>query len=1200
MSLRGLLDAALADPALTAARDLAARGVAEPVDVTAPAASRPILAAALAAAPESGGAGRPVLVVTATSREADDLATTLGGLLDPGSVAVFPSWETLPHERLSPRSDTVGRRLAVLRRLAHPGEAGALRVVVAPVRSVLQPQLRGLGDLEPVALATGDSADLETVTRRLAEIAYSRVDLVEKRGEFAVRGGILDIFPPTEEHPLRVEFWGDEVEEIRSFAVADQRTLELVGRVWAPPCRELLLTPEVRRRAAALAEEHPGLAEMLDKLADGIPVEGMESFAPALVPGQLQLLVECMPAGTVVLLCDPERIRTRAHDLVRTSDEFLQASWAAAAVGGKAPIDLGASSFRTLADVRAVATRVGLGWWSIAPFGLVESSTVEDRPWEDPLPVLDVTDESRSLTLAAQTTPLYHGETDRLLADLRGWAGSGWRVVLVFPGQGPAKRAVEVLRDADLGVSMVDGLETAPQPGTPVITCGPLDFGFVDEVARLAVLTGSDISGGRGANTRDMRKMPSRRRNTIDPLELRAGDYVVHEQHGIGRYVELVQRAVNGAEREYLVLEYAASKRGQPGDRLFVPTDQLDQLSRYVGGETPTLHKLGGSDWAKSKARARKAVREIAAQLIQLYAARQNSQGYAFGPDTPWQRELEDAFPYHETPDQLSAIEEVKGDMEKPIPMDRLICGDVGYGKTEIAVRAAFKAVQDGKQVAVLVPTTLLAQQHFNTFTERMSQFPLQIRQLSRFATPKESEQTIVMAADGTADIVIGTHRLLQASTKFKQLGMVIVDEEQRFGVEHKEFLKTLRTSVDVLTMSATPIPRTLEMAITGIREMSTIATPPEERHPVLTSVGAYDEKQVAAAIHRELLRDGQVFYLHNRVESIEKAARKLRELVPDARVAVAHGQMGEDALEKVMVGFWEKDYDVLVCTTIVESGIDIPNANTLIVERADLLGLAQLHQIRGRVGRGRERAYSYFLYPGDKPLTEHAHERLATIAQHTELGAGMYVAMKDLEIRGAGNLLGGEQSGHIEGVGFDLYIRMVGEAVQQFKGEAPEEENEVKIDLPVDAHIPHSYIEVERLRLEMYRKLASARTQEALTEAVTEMDDRYGTPPEPVANLVAVAKFRLLARSYGLTDVSLQGRHIRFSPVPLADSKQLRLKRLYPEAVYKQVTEQISINRPTTRRAGGEPMRDIQMLDWCAELITTLLDAPVPAPATK
>jgi len=1212
MKLVGLLDAVLADPALATARDLAARGGpdAAQVDLTAPPALRPFVVAAIAA--HAGrGAGRTVLAVTATSREAEDLAGALGCLLPAEEVAVYPSWETLPHERLSPRSDTVGRRLAVLRRLAHRG-ADPLRVLVAPVRSVLQPQLKGLGDLEPIELAQGGTADLAQTARRLTDMAYARVDLVEKRGEFAVRGGILDVFPPTEEHPLRVEFWGDEIEEIRTFAVADQRTIAPVERLWAPPCRELLLTPAVRERAASLARQHPALGELLGKLAEGIPVEGMESFAPALVPGDLELVLDCLPRDTVVLLCDPERIRTRAHDLVRTSEEFLEASWAAAAVGGKAPIDLGAAAFRTLADVRATARALGQAWWSVSPFGTVEAPAArEPQPWEDPEPEVSwagtwagpagqrlsvAPDEARALALSAQPVPLYHGDTGRVLDDLKRWTGDGWRVALVLAGAGPAQRSVEVLRDAGFGVSYVDSVTAAPAPGTPVVTTGGLEFGFVDEASRLAVVTGTDISGGRGASTRDMGRMPSRRRNTIDPLELRPGDFVVHEQHGIGRYVELVQRTVNGAEREYIVIEYAASKRGQPGDRLFVPTDQLDQLSRYVGGEQPTLHKLGGSDWAKSKARARKAVREIAAQLIQLYAARQNSQGYAFGPDTPWQRELEDAFPYTETPDQLSAIEEVKQDMEKPVPMDRLICGDVGYGKTEIAVRAAFKAVQDGKQVAILVPTTLLAQQHYNTFSERMSQFPVQVRQLSRFQTGREAEATVAAAADGTADIIIGTHRLLQSSTRFKSLGMVVVDEEQRFGVEHKEYLKQLRTHVDVLTMSATPIPRTLEMAVTGIREMSTIATPPEERHPVLTFVGAHDDRQVAAAVHRELLRDGQVFYLHNRVESIEKAARRLRELVPEARVGVAHGQLGEDALEKVMVSFWEKEYDVLVCTTIVESGIDIPNANTLIVERADLLGLAQLHQIRGRVGRGRERAYAYFLYPGEKPLTEHAHERLATIAQHTELGAGMYVAMKDLEIRGAGNLLGGEQSGHIEGVGFDLYVRMVGEAVQQFKGERPAEPqdaSEVKVDLPVDAHLPTDYIGVERLRLEMYRKLASARDTAALDEAVTEMRDRYGEPPAEVANLVAVARFRLLAKAYGLTDVSLQGRHIRFSPLPLPDSKQLRLKRFYPDAVYKQATDQISLPRPTTARVGGEPLRDTALLDWCAELLTAVVGQP-------
>jgi transcription-repair coupling factor (superfamily II helicase) len=1204
MQLSGLIPAALRDRGLARARDLARKGFvdSDSLDLTAPASLRPFVVAAVAGDPPLGGAGRPVLAVTATSREADDLADALGCLISPDRVAVYPSWETLPHERLSPRSDTVGRRLAVLRRLAHPGDQ-PLQVIVAPVRSVLQPQLKGLGDLEPVELTAGGEAELAGVARRLADMAYARVDLVTKRGEFAVRGGILDVFPPTDEHPSRVEFWGDEVEEIRTFAVADQRTIDAVPSLWAPPCRELLLTPAVRARAAELAAQHPEIAEILDKLAEGIPVEGMESLAPALLHGtdSMELLIDCMPSGTHVLLCDPERIRTRAHDLTRTSDEFLEASWAAAASGGKAPIDVGAAAFRTLADVRAHAATRTQPWWSVSPFGLASADgpAPDDQPWLEAVPQVEVSpDAGDAIALAAQPVPLYHGDTARLTSDLAEWFGAGWAIALVFEGHGTAQRATEVLRDAGLGVTAVDAIESAIEPGQLLITRGGLNHGFVDEMSKLAVITGNDISGGRGASTKDMRRMPSRRRNTIDPLELKPGDFVVHEQHGIGRYVELVQRTVNGADREYLVLEYAPSKRGQPGDRLYVPTDQLDQLSRYVGGEQPSLHKMGGSDWQKSKARARKAVREIAAQLIQLYAARQASRGHAFGADTPWQRELEDAFPYTETPDQLAAISEVKHDMELEVPMDRLICGDVGYGKTEIAVRAAFKAVQDGKQVAVLVPTTLLAQQHFNTFTDRMGQFPVQIKQLSRFQTPAEAKLTLEQAAEGTADIVIGTHRLLANSTRFKNLGLIIVDEEQRFGVEHKEQLKALRASVDVLTMSATPIPRTLEMAITGIREMSTIATPPEERHPVLTFVGAHDEKQVAAAIHRELLRDGQIFYLHNRVESIDRAARKLRELVPEARVAVAHGKMSEEQLEKVMVGFWEKEFDVLVCTTIVESGIDIPNANTLIVERADLLGLAQLHQIRGRVGRGRERAYAYFLYPRERPLTEQAHERLATIAQHTELGAGMYVAMKDLEIRGAGNLLGGEQSGHIEGVGFDLYVRMVGEAVQAFKGERPEEEPEVKIDLPIDAHLPVDYIAVERLRLEMYRKLAEARDERQLDEVVAEMTDRYGEPPAQVVNLIAVARFRQLARRYGLTDVSMQGKHLRFAPLPLPDSKQLRLKRYHPDAVYKQATDQVSVPRPATRRVGGDPLRDQDLLQWCAQLLKDVLgEAPVRVP---
>ncbi|WP_345713814.1 transcription-repair coupling factor, partial [Kineococcus glutinatus] len=726
-----------------------------------------------------------------------------------------------------------------------------------------------------------------------------------------------------------------------------------------------------------------------------------------------------------------------------------------------------------------------------------------------------------------------------------------------------------------------------------------VQHGFVAEQLRVALLTESDLTGQAGQSTKDMRRMPARRRNAVDPLTLRPGDFVVHEQHGIGRFVEMVQRTVQGATREYLVLEYAASKRGQPGDRLFVPTDTLDQVSRYTGGEAPVLNKMGGSDWSKTKSRARKAVKEIAGELIRLYSARMATQGHRFGPDTPWQRELEDAFPYVETPDQLASIEEVKRDMERSTPMDRLICGDVGYGKTEIALRAAFKAVQDGKQVAVLVPTTLLVQQHHKTFSERYAAFPVTVRSLSRFTPPADARATLAGLADGSVDVVIGTHRLLSSEVRFKDLGLVVVDEEQRFGVEHKEALKKLRTNVDVLAMSATPIPRTLEMAVTGIREMSTLATPPEERHPILTYVGGYEEKQIAAAIRRELLREGQVFYIHNRVSTIDRAAAKLRELVPEARIATAHGRMGEHRLEQVVVDFWEKKFDVLVCTTIVETGLDISNANTLVVERADVMGLSQLHQLRGRVGRGRERAYAYFLFPAEKPMTETAHDRLGTIAQFTDLGAGMQVAMKDLEIRGAGNLLGGEQSGHIQGVGFDLYMRMVADAVadarNQVPGAAAEEDVEpeptdVKIELPVDAHLPHDYIPSERLRLEAYRRLASVDGDEGLAELRAELTDRYGEPPQPVLNLLEVARFRTAARRGGLREVSLMGKQVRFAPVDLPESRELRLKRLYPGTILKPQVGAALVPAPMTARVGGQPLRDAQILAWVHEFVAAVL----------
>jgi transcription-repair coupling factor (superfamily II helicase) len=873
--------------------------------------------------------------------------------------------------------------------------------------------------------------------------------------------------------------------------VADQRTFQpAVGALAIYPCRELLLTESVKERAKKIPVRYPAAKEICERLAEGIITEGMESLIPLLVDDQQSLLERALPS-TEVIFIEQERIRSRSADLVATNEEFLAASWSNAAFGGSAPLYDGQETYLTWDEIQQQLSDLSITSRNYSPFG---SDLEEDVIFLDATPI----------------EPM-RGNTDRAVEIISESLLHNHSVVFSALGSGMAERFADIFRNADLPVRMVSKIESQPVHGTVYVTTSKLSHGFLSHAASLLFMTERDLSGHKGGG-KDGDALPSRRKQAIDPLELKAGDYVVHEQHGIGRYVELVHRTIGTITREYLVIEYASAKRGQPGDRVFVPTDSLEQVSKYVGGEAPTVHRIGSGDWQKAKGRARKAVRQIAGELIRLYAARTSTPGYAFSPDTPWQRELEDAFSYIETPDQLSTIEEVKRDMEKPYPMDRIICGDVGYGKTEIAIRAAFKAVQDGKQVAVLVPTTLLVQQHSATFTERYSGFPVKVAGLSRFNTVKESKEILKDLEGGSVDVIIGTHRLLSQDVVFKDLGLVVVDEEQRFGVEQKESLKKLRTSVDVLAMSATPIPRTLEMAVTGIREMSTITTPPEERHPILTYVGPSEDAQISAAIRRELLRDGQVFYIHNRVESIDQAASKLQALIPEARIRVAHGQMGEHMLEDVILGFWNRDFDVLVCTTIVESGLDISNANTLIVERSDRFGLSQLHQLRGRVGRGRERAYAYFLYPPDQPLSEVAIDRLKTIAANTDLGSGMRVALKDLEIRGAGNLLGGEQSGHIADVGFDLYMRMVGEAVADYKSgymEVDEKNLECKVELPINAHLSDQYVPGERIRLDLYRRLADATSGAVVDEIRDELIDRFGALPEGLGKVAQTYRGR-------------------------------------------------------------------------------------------
>ena len=1211
---RSLVVAPGARPAVLAAMTLGETGVQRVAGDDAEAAGSAAVGRKDTDGSFADASGTPLLVVTATGREAEETALALRSYLPADDVAVMPAWETLPHERLSPRADTVAQRLSVLRRLAHPEEGGAIRVLVVPVRALLAPVIAGLGELEPVQLAPGLTVGLEEIARRLEAAAYTRVDMVESRGEYAVRGGILDVFPPSEPRPVRVDFFGDEIDEVSSFAVADQRTIETLGAVTATACRELVLTDAVRERAAALADAVPGAADMLEKISQGIAVEGMESLAPVLVDAMVPLLD--LVGDRLTVLLEPERVRKRAEDLTATTTEFLAAAWTSAASGGTVPVDLSAAAFAHLAEARALALSSNRGWWSFTALAAGPETTR-----------LDLSDPHT-----------YRGELERAVADLGRMARQGWTVVVATDGPGPGRRMAQLLGDGDVPARIVDHLSEAgelgreadwvPDPavstedavgevdgsaavdvaadaaaGSPAgpgdgvvrVTQASAGHGFLAEGLRLALIAESDLTGRASAGPRERRSLPARRaRRSVDPLSLHAGDLVVHAQHGVGRFIELSRRTVGGARssatREYLVIEYAPSKRGQPGDRLLVPTDALDQVTKYVGGDSPALSKMGGADWAKTKSKARKAVREIAGELVRLYAARAATTGHAFSPDTPWQTELEEAFPYTETPDQLSTIDEVKADMEKAQPMDRLVCGDVGYGKTEIAVRAAFKAIQDGYQAAVLVPTTLLVTQHAETFAERYAGFPVRIGTLSRFSTPKETEEVKAGLASGEVDLVIGTHSLLTGTVSFKKLGLVIIDEEQRFGVEHKETLKALRTDVDVLSMSATPIPRTLEMAISGIREMSILQTPPEERQPVLTFVGAYTDAQVSAAIRRELLRDGQVFYVHNRVDSISSVAAHITELVPEARVRTAHGKMNEHQLEAVIQDFWNHEFDVLVCTTIVETGLDISNANTLIVDRADTFGLSQLHQLRGRVGRGRERAYAYFFYPGDKALTETAHERLKTIAANTELGAGLAVAQRDLEIRGAGNLLGGAQSGHVEGVGFDLYVRMVSDAVAAYRGDAPTEKTDVRMDLQVDAHIPDGYVRGERLRLEVYAKIAAISTPEQEADVREELVDRYGPIPPQVDLLFAVARLREIVRRAGITEIVTQGKYLRVSPVELRDSQVMRLKRLHPGTVIKAAVRQVLVPLPLTSRVGGSPLTDGPLLEWVETLVTKIL----------
>ena len=775
----------------------------------------------------------------------------------------------------------------------------------------------------------------------------------------------------------------------------------------------------------------------------------------------------------------------------------------------------------------------------------------------------------------------------QLTEELRPLAEKKYTVCLLAGTERAGRALATDLQSEGFSAEFYPRLPEQFQTGTVHVCPGSLSGGVQISDIRFALFTHARTGQSKKKHKR------ARGKNAIHSLdELQKGDYIVHNVHGIGVFEGIHSLELSGVKKDYIKISYAK------GDTLYVPVTQLDLVSKYIGPKEDTkvkINRLGSGDWQKTKAKVRASVRDMAKELIALYAKRMSTPGYAFSPDGDMQRDFELRFAYDETDDQLQSAAEIKADMERPSPMDRLLCGDVGFGKTEIAVRAAFKAVQDSKQVAVLVPTTLLVQQHFETFTERFEGFPVNVAAMSRFQTTKEINETIKRLEDGSVDVVIGTHKLLNPKIKFKDLGLVIIDEEQRFGVEHKETLKALRTNVDVLSLSATPIPRTLEMAVTGIREMSTLATPPEDRLPVLTYVGAYEDAQVTAAIRRELLRGGQVFYVHNRVQDISSVAAKIHELVPESHVGIAHGKMGEKQLDGVIRDFWHRDIDVLVCTTIIETGLDISNANTLIVDHADRFGLSQLHQLRGRVGRGRERAYAYFLYDPTKPMTQQSHDRLATIAQNTALGSGFDVAMKDLELRGTGNLLGDEQSGHIEGVGFDLYVRMVSEAVEQYKEPERKESVAVTIDLPIEASIPVDYIDSDKLRLEAYQKLASARTEDDLDELRDELTDRYGKPPVDFEALFDVARLRFKARKLGISEIIAQGRNVRVSKFEPRESAQMRMARIYKGIQYRPLTKTYLVPAPFAGSLGSKPMSSDEVVGWTSQLLDDLDWKPTP-----
>jgi len=1047
-----------------------------------------------------------VLLVSATDTGAARLWDSVRGYL-PDASLFLPRETPLVHV-MNASSERAGSRASALSSLLFREN----RLVICSMGALLQRLApRDVYVSQCVRLKTGDETSPRALVQRLAAAGYERVELVEGRGQVASRGDLVDVYPPDARYPIRVEFWGDTIDQMRDFDPITQRSVEQRTEALLPPAYETPQTEQAIARALRHAADKIGFETQVELWRQGLPAAGADAMLPLLYP-KLDTLLDYLPESAVLVLDEPARLEEAAKTAEMTFAESVTAMLERGegdAAQGK--LQLGAEETLSMLNTPRTAACYAL-----------------TRP-HHAFPPKEI------VQFLARPAPQYMGDTEELLRDVRLWKQTGEAAVL-FAGE-HAKPLFEQLAAAGAEVAFSETLTRPPVRGEVLVTGDALLTGFAYPELHLTVLGASELFGKRSAV-----KKVQKKRNTLSFSELSVGDYVVHEAHGIGRFVGVESLTVDGSTRDYLLLEY----RG--GDRLYIPTDQMDRVQKYVGGgdedTVPHLSKLGGSEWQGRVNRAKASAKKLAVDLAELYAARASVRGFAFSKDTPWQTQLEERFPYQETPDQLESIREIKADMERPHPMDRLLCGDVGYGKTEVALRAAFKAVQDSKQVAFLVPTTILAEQHYNTLAARFSDFPVRTACLSRFQSAEQRKQVKKKLAAGEIDIVVGTHALLAKDVRFKDLGLLIIDEEHRFGVNHKEQIKALRQEIDVLTLTATPIPRTLNLSMSGIRDISVIETPPDARYPVQTFVLEYTDGLVTDAVTRELSRGGQVYIVNNRVRSIEQYAEHLRELLPEATVLVAHGQMPEKQLEQAMMDFMEHKADVLLCSTIIESGLDIPNANTLLVLEADRMGLAQLYQLKGRVGRSTRLGYAYFTVQRGRAMNEKAHKRLMAIREFTQFGAGFQLAMRDLEIRGAGSLLGAEQHGHIADIGYEYYLKIVQAAVREARGEeTPLPETDVTLDIPMSAHIPGGFIPNEVQRLSAYRRIADAEGEDAQLLLREELEDRYGELPEEVENLFLLAKIKQLAkRAYiGLVTVRDGEAKLSFLPdAPLDGGKLL------------------------------------------------------------